>query len=123
MGPLVTKILCGVLVMSLSVLFGYLPVLISRKFPFLSASDPRNNKKALRNTVFSFVLNFGGGVLFANSFCHWLPEVNEGKRMLWQSKAFKTVLIGRLCTGVTKPLATREINPHTLIKTYTFINL
>ena len=84
MGPLVTKILCGVLVMSLSVLFGYLPVLISRKVPFLSASDPRNNKKALRNTVFSFVLNFGGGVLFANSFCHWLPEVREGKRVLWQ---------------------------------------
>ena len=36
---------------------------ISRKFPFLSASDPRHNKKALKNTVFSFVLNFGGGVL------------------------------------------------------------
>ena len=63
MGPLVTKTLCGVLIVSLSVLFGYLPVLISRKFPFLSASDPRHNKKALRNTVFSFVLNFGGGVL------------------------------------------------------------
>ena len=63
---------------------------IPRKFPFLSASDPRHNKKALRNTVFSFVLNFGGGVLFANSFCHWLPEVNEGKRVLWQSKVFKT---------------------------------
>ena len=101
MGPLVTKILCGVLVMSLSVLFGYLPVLISRKFPFLSASDPRNNKKALRNTVFSFVLNFGGGVLFANSFCHWLPEVREGKRVLWQSKAFKTVLIGRTSSTLT----------------------
>ena len=96
MGPLVTKILCGVLVMSLSVLFGYLPVLISRKFPLLSASDPRHNKKALRNIVFSFLLNFGGGVLFANSFCHWLPEVNEGKRVLCQAKAFKTVLIGRL---------------------------
>ena len=82
MEPLGTKILCGVLVMSLSVLFGYLPVLISRKFPLLSASDPRHNKKALRNIVFSFLLNFGGGVLFANSFCHWLPEVREGKRVL-----------------------------------------
>merc|ERR1712086_321878 len=77
MEPLGTKILCGVLVMSLSVIFGYLPVLISRKFPLLSASDPRHNKKALRNIVFSFLLNFGGGVLFANSFCHWLPEVRE----------------------------------------------
>jgi len=77
MEPLWTKILCGALVMSLSVLFGYLPVLISRKFPLLSASDPRHNKKALRNIVFSFLLNFGGGVLFANSFCHWLPEVRE----------------------------------------------
>ena len=79
MEPLVTKIICAALIFTLSAVFGYLPVFISKKFPLLAPSDPRHNKKALRNVVFSFLLNFGGGVLLANSFCHWLPEVREGK--------------------------------------------
>ena len=89
MEPKWTKILCGSLVLILSVVFGYLPVLISRKFPLLSSTDPRYNKKAFRNVVFSFLLNFGGGVLFANCFCHWLPEVREGKT----SHNFKSIVI------------------------------
>ncbi len=28
--------------------------------------------------ILAFLLNFGGGVLIANCFCHWLPEVREG---------------------------------------------
>ena len=73
-----TKILCGVLVLTLTIFFGYLPVLISKKFPLLSPKDPSYCKKDKTNIVFSFLLNFGGGALFANSFCHWLPEVREG---------------------------------------------
>ena len=72
-----TKIICAALVFTLSAVFGYLPVFIS-KIPLLAPSDPRHNKKAIRNKMFSFLLNFGGGVLFSNSFCHWLPEVREG---------------------------------------------
>ena len=32
----------------------------------------------MKNVVLSFLLNLGGGVLIANCFCHWLPEVREG---------------------------------------------
>lgn len=76
----IAKIISATLVLLMSLLFGYLPVLISKKFPLLTPKDPAFNKKALRNILFSFLLNFGGGVLFANCFCHWLPEVREGKK-------------------------------------------
>ena len=41
-------------------------------------SHPKYNKKKRKNVVLSMLLNFGGGVLIANCFCHWLPEVREG---------------------------------------------
>ena len=51
---------------------------ISKKYPLKSPNDENYNKKSGRNVFFSFLLNFGGGVLFANCFCHWLPEIREG---------------------------------------------
>jgi len=47
-------------------------------------SHPKYNKKKRKNVVLSFLLNFGGGVLIANCFCHWLPEVREGNKNLFQ---------------------------------------
>ena len=38
----------------------------------------KREKKKLRNVFLAFLLNLGGGVLIANCFCHWLPEVREG---------------------------------------------
>ena len=38
----------------------------------------KKEKKKLKNIILSFLLNVGGGVLIANCFCHWLPEVREG---------------------------------------------
>ena len=38
----------------------------------------KREKKKLKNVILSFLLNVGGGVLIANCFCHWLPEVREG---------------------------------------------
>ena len=38
----------------------------------------KKEKKKLKNVVLSFLLNLGAGVLIANCFCHWLPEVREG---------------------------------------------
>lgn len=84
----IAKIISATLVLLMSLLFGYLPVLISKKFPLLTPKDPAFNKKALRNILFSFLLNFGGGVLFANCFCHWLPEVREGKKIVIQKPSF-----------------------------------
>lgn len=76
---LVAKIISGSLVLLVSLIVGLLPLILSRKYPLLSPKDPGFNKKSGRNKFFSFLLNFGGGVLFANCFCHWLPEVREGK--------------------------------------------
>lgn len=78
---LIAKIVSGSLVFVLSLIVGILPLILSRKYPLLSPKDPGFDKKSGRNKVFSFLLNFGGGVLFANCFCHWLPEVREGKRL------------------------------------------
>ena len=38
----------------------------------------RSEKKNTKNIVLSFLMNVGGGVLLANCFLHWLPEVREG---------------------------------------------
>ena len=38
----------------------------------------KREKRKLKNVILSFLLNVGGGVLIANCFCHWLPEVREG---------------------------------------------
>jgi zinc transporter ZupT len=38
----------------------------------------KKEKKKLKNAALAFLLNLGGGVLIANCFCHWLPEVREG---------------------------------------------
>ena len=38
----------------------------------------KRERKKLKNVILSFLLNVGGGVLIANCFCHWLPEVREG---------------------------------------------
>ena len=38
----------------------------------------KKEKKKLKNVSLAFLLNLGGGVLMANCFCHWLPEVREG---------------------------------------------
>ena len=38
----------------------------------------KKQKRKLKNVILSFLLNVGGGVLIANCFCHWLPEVREG---------------------------------------------
>ena len=50
-------------------------------FSTIDTTDPlvmKREKKKLKNVILSFLLNVGGGVLIANCFCHWLPEVREG---------------------------------------------
>ena len=50
-------------------------------FSSIETTDPdimKKEKKKLKNVVLSFLLNLGAGVLIANCFCHWLPEVREG---------------------------------------------
>jgi hypothetical protein len=46
----------------------------------IPVSDRFAVMKTFTNVVFLYVilLGTGGGVLLANCFCHWLPEVREG---------------------------------------------
>ena len=60
--------------MKITVIFRY-------NFSTIDTTDPsvmKREKKKLKNVILSFLLNVGGGVLIANCFCHWLPEVREG---------------------------------------------
>ena len=75
---LASKALSAVLVSTISFLFGYLPVLLVRKFGLVTNPKTPEGKKG-HGSILAFMLNFGGGVLFANCFIHWMPEVNEGK--------------------------------------------
>ena len=68
-----------------SLLFGYAPLLLSQRYDLASLnsgaqqplvgglSSGRGGRALLAS-----LLSLGGGVLLANSFCHWLPEVREG---------------------------------------------
>ena len=94
-----TKVLASGFIVALSLFFGFLPRLLTRRyvivldiletiqysfrfdFTSLDSTDPKvmkKEKKKWKNISLSFLLNLGGGVLIANCFCHWLPEVREG---------------------------------------------
>lgn len=82
MSVLVSKLVSTALAVLLSMAFGYLPLLLALKWTIVHPKDPEYDKSKGRNVSLSFLLNFGGGVLIANCFCHWLPEVREGKKVL-----------------------------------------
>ena len=73
-----TKILCAALSVTLSLFFGFLPLLVDRRIVSLNGANGEA-RRALGQKALAFLLNFGGGVLIANCFCHWLPEVREGR--------------------------------------------
>ena len=76
----IDKIIIGSLMVILSAVFGYLPMLLAAKCGLEADHPPtKKTKKKTKNVIMSFLLNFGGGVLTANAFCHWLPEAREGK--------------------------------------------
>lgn len=73
-----TIILCTGLTVSLSLFFGFLPMCFSTACAITDPRDPGYTKASKKAKILAFLLNFGGGVLLANCFCHWLPEVREG---------------------------------------------
>jgi len=83
MDSFAAKVTCGLLVAVLGLFFGFLPRTLRSKF------DQNEGGGHLR--VLSLLLNFGGGVLLANSFCHWLPEVREGKKYQTSQQEFHII--------------------------------
>ena len=61
------KILAMFLLGTISLFLGFIPLKIGRYFV--------SEEKLWKRTITSALLCFGGGVLFATSFVHMLPEV------------------------------------------------
>jgi len=77
------KLVAAFVISVVSLILGFLPLLLASRFDFSSIDSMqpllmKKNKKNPKNVILSFLLNLGGGVLLANCFCHWLPEVREG---------------------------------------------
>ena len=62
------KYISMALLIVVSFILGFLPLKIGKFF--------LNDEKVWKRTLTSVLLCFGGGVLFATSFTHMLPEVN-----------------------------------------------
>ena len=62
-----TKLITMTLLAVVSLILGFLPLKIGKYFLF--------DDKVWKRTFTSVLLCFGGGVLFATSFIHMLPEV------------------------------------------------
>ena len=77
---LADKITVGILMFLFSGIFGCLPMVLAAKCGLQADHPPtQRSKRKWKNVILAFLLNFGGGILSANAFCHWLPENVEGK--------------------------------------------
>ncbi|XP_041969778.1 zinc transporter ZIP1-like [Aricia agestis] len=76
------KIITMVTLFAVSMLVGSFPTLISLKYDWLSAGGPDMRSS---NQLVIGLLSFGGGVLFATTFMHLLPEVADNIQILEDS--------------------------------------
>lgn len=76
---LMAKVITMVCLFSISMVVGCLPLLLSLKFDWFKAGDGNMRDS---NKVVMGMLAFGGGVLFATTFMHLLPEVDENIELL-----------------------------------------
>lgn len=79
---LTAKIVTMVCLFAISMLVGCLPMLISLKYDWFKPSD---SDLRSTNQLVMGLLAFGGGVLFATTFMHLLPEVDENIELLQES--------------------------------------
>lgn len=77
---LTAKIVTMVSLFGISMFVGCLPLLISKKFNWFTKSRDPNLRSS--NQLVMGLLAFGGGVLFATTFMHLLPEVDENIELL-----------------------------------------
>ncbi|CAG4953677.1 unnamed protein product [Parnassius apollo] len=77
------KIITMVTLFSVSMVVGCVPILISMKFNWFANSAGSNMRSS--NQLVIGLLAFGGGVLFATTFLHLLPEVDENIKLLQEN--------------------------------------
>lgn len=77
---LTAKIITMVCLFAISMIVGVLPLLLSLKFDWFTKSTGSNVRSS--NRLVMGLLAFGGGVLFATTFMHLLPEVDENILLL-----------------------------------------
>lgn len=107
------KVVAALIIVSLSLTFGFLPLLISRRYslhPGVSTEAALLGRRSLPPSLLSFLLNLGGGVLLANCFCHWLPEVRDG---LTDSNIYSVLPLAEvmMCSGFLAVMAV-EVSLH-----------
>ena len=74
------KIITMVCLFTISMIFGCAPMVVSYKYGWFTKSDGTNMRTS--NKLIVGLLSFGGGVLFATTFMHLLPEVDENIKLL-----------------------------------------
>lgn len=113
------KLLAAAVIVGLSLGFGFLPAALAKKYDLSSIEtlDPevsKREKKKWKNVALSFLLNLGGGVLIANCFCHWLPEVREGLERQDNIDTFLPLAEVIMCSGFFFICALEELLHHFL---------
>lgn len=77
---LMAKVITMVCLFGISMIVGCVPMLLSLKLDWFTKSADPNLRSS--NKLVMGLLAFGGGVLFATTFMHLLPEVDENIQLL-----------------------------------------
>ncbi|CAH0690131.1 unnamed protein product [Spodoptera exigua] len=84
-GVVLAKGVSMIVLFCASMICGLAPLLLAKKFNWLSVEDAGNLKTT--NRVVMTLLSFGGGVLLSTTFMHLVPEVQENVEYLQSSGA------------------------------------
>lgn len=79
-GVLLAKGVSMIVLFIASMICGTAPLVLAKKFNWISAEDATNLKST--NRVVMTLLSFGGGVLLSTTFMHLMPEIQENVEYL-----------------------------------------
>lgn len=78
-----------------SMICGLAPLLLAKKFQWVSAEEAGNLKST--NRVVMTLLSFGGGVLLSTTFMHLMPEVDHN--VVYLQREYLFICFIRCCTS------------------------
>lgn len=85
-GVVLAKGVSMIVLFCASMICGLAPLLLAKKFHWLSAEDAGNLKTT--NRIVMTLLSFGGGVLLSTTFMHLIPEVDHNVEYLQSEYLF-----------------------------------